>query len=143
VYCISIRELRVLFFLKQFNIYLHSFNLYNLIDFEMNATIHYWYHIILSNLGFSVCCFVDHSFPFSFDHLFRVYGLLAAKDFQIIWLSSLLRFYKYCLWYTSMLLTDLIPLTLDTITILPLVFVRWGTHSCVRWNTDLRIYLYT
>jgi hypothetical protein len=35
---------------------------------------------------------VDHSFPFSFDHLFRVFGLLAAKDFQIIWLSSLLDF---------------------------------------------------
>ena len=39
-----------------------------------------------------MCCFVDRSFPFSFDHLFRVYGLLAAKDLQIIWLSSLLDF---------------------------------------------------
>lgn len=33
--------------------------------------------------------------------------------------------------------TDLCPLTLDTLTMEPLVLIRWGTQSWVRWYTDL------
>lgn len=33
--------------------------------------------------------------------------------------------------------TDLWPFTLDTFTMEPLVWIRWGTHSWVRWYTDL------
>lgn len=38
----------------------------------------------------------------------------------------------------ALLPTDLCPLTLDTLTMEPRVWTRWGTHSWVRWNTDLR-----
>lgn len=35
-------------------------------------------------------------------------------------------------------LTDLCPVMLDTLTMHPLVLMRWGTHSWVMWYTDLR-----
>jgi len=35
-------------------------------------------------------------------------------------------------------LTDLFPVMLDTLTMHPLVLMRWGTHSWVMWYTDLR-----
>ena len=37
----------------------------------------------------------------------------------------------------SLIPTDLCPLTLDTLTMEPLVLIRWGTQSWVRWYTDL------
>lgn len=33
--------------------------------------------------------------------------------------------------------TDLCPFTLDTLTMEPLVLIRWGTQRWVRWYTDL------
>lgn len=33
--------------------------------------------------------------------------------------------------------TDLCPFTLDTLTMEPLVLIRWGTQRCVRWYTHL------
>lgn len=40
--------------------------------------------------------------------------------------------------FSCIILTDLCPLTLDTLTIEPLVLIRWGTQSWVRWYIDLQ-----